>query len=358
MKILYKLDENSKYLKIEHISEENGVKMFLSEIKFGTIEVNGEKYSLNFANMSTETEKIIFRDKTGKFAIMNFSKPVLLKVKDRKIEIIFDKNLTIYFIDPYPDDVKLIQEITNSTSPGEIITVRLFVENSNESSNITKVNLTDYFPSGWTVVDNGGGTNLTNRIYWNFSYIYPDNMTTVYYKIKAPSTMGTYTFNADVEFEYPEGTGSVNESSDINVSRAERAFYEFEFDVYSKDAGINRTMANDTTYTAKWTITNVGDTDASLMPDLSQFWLIYNTTEFNVTETPSCPSATTDYNCTMCELISINATHNATHCNFSEFKAGASASIILKIRSTIIGLDGYLYSKASYDPYEGWRLKP
>jgi len=74
------------------------------------------------------------------------------------------------------------------------------------------------FPSGFTVVDGNGGTVTPNgHIMWIITGS-SSGTKTYTYKIKAPSTAGTYTFSGIYQFESASSSSSISGSTSITVN--------------------------------------------------------------------------------------------------------------------------------------------
>lgn len=210
--------------------------------------------------------------------------------------------------------------------------------------------LREWFNDTWTVINNGTGTNTSSNITWNLGTITPDNFTMVQYTIQAPDTSGYYNFSANATYDYDSQSSEVDGEFDPwNVTvQASRAMFEFELDLWRADAAINRTIANNTDYFAVWSVTNTGDTKT---PDGENVTirLEYNKSAWNISNI-TCPLCIAN----SCEVISVNATLNATQCLISNDTAtpGTTIQVNFTIRTKpgINNYDEILTSNATYDP--------
>lgn len=245
-------------------------------------------------------------------------------------------NLTLQFKPAF----RLIREQSNETGDGSTMTVRLVVyNNGNSTMTATNVTVNDTHPTSWTVTDNGTGQNSTaGNITWSLGNISADKFTIITYKIRAPSAAGNHTFQGNVSWRFNYNLSDRSETLEgtghrVGV-RLDQPLYEFDLDLSTNLIDVNRTAGNDTNYSARWSITNIGTRDASAGSQATLARLVFNHSRWTIFNNTLACSA-----CANVTNVTINSTHSALQANITSLAAGATANVDFTIRTSFSDID-------------------
>lgn len=252
--------------------------------------------------------------------------------------------------------IQIIREQSNTSGLNSTMTVRLMVyNNGNATLTATDLSLVETFNSSWNVTDCGNcaGNNSTS-ITWNTTQGLPnitaDNYRIVSYTIYSNNTMWNYTFSANVTYNYTYNASVAIYNKTVNgtpwyaTTNDSRAMFEFGLDLDTGASGINREIYNGTNYKARWSIKNIGNANASDMPDVTVARFTYNYSSGSAWNI-----SILDYTkCDNCTVKTFNGTHNMIECNITMLNISETANVTFNINTSLTNYDEVARSNATY----------
>ncbi|MFH1641540.1 MAG: hypothetical protein ABIC04_01440, partial [Nanoarchaeota archaeon] len=234
--------------------------------------------------------------------------------------------------------VKIYREQAGGVGINKIMAVNFVVWNNN-SADISDITIVDEFDQGWSIMSKPvNSTVQNNTIRIPVLSLGPDELVVINYTIKAPLTAAKSKFIAYVNYSsYIQNISSI----EVEVNKS-KAFFENHIDLYDGDNVTTRTMAVNTTYTAVFTVKNIGFNKS--VTDYETFY----TWKFN-SSIWDIDLRGISKDCGKRKIIDFEGL-KAVQCSWQPFDENEIKQFTVDIRSSLNSMEEYTKSNTTYDP--------